>query len=283
MKPDLTLRSYSSEPQLHNHLFHQIVLPRCGSLELEVAGRGGRVDQGQGAFIPAGETHIFSSREYNKFIVFDIPTDDLESIQVIEAAAAHLSARIFFPIKQTLRLLFEYIARLNVASFEVEGVKQSWMTLVLLDLVDSSACHSVSTPGTLVRALAYIEQHLGEAISVLDIARAAGVSERHLHLLFRNELGSAPHSYLIERRLDCALDLLADTRLSVPEIAFLTGHADQSALTRRLKKQRGVTPAVYRRNWRENRRPCEHGCLSPSVSPDRHSTATSSSAGTLDR
>lgn len=246
MISSVAIRSYSSEPQLHSHSFHQIVLPRQGALELEVAGLGGRVDQTRGAFIPAGEIHIFSSHAKNKFIVVDVADDDLQLMLQCETAADRLDASIYFPIKPTVRTLLQYLAGINLPA--VEKTTQAWLTLLLLDFIDASICYHAGPPRALAEALTYIEQHLAEAISVADIACAAMVSERRLHTLFRSELGSAPHSYVIERRLNFALDLLAATLLPVSQIALLTGHSDQSALTRRLKKQHGITPAAYRRS-----------------------------------
>jgi len=52
---------------------------------------------------------------------------------------------------------------------------------------------------------------------------------------------------LMEMRLDAALDLLANTELPIADIALLTGHADQSALTRRLRQSRGITPLRFRK------------------------------------
>lgn len=43
----LVIRSYSGEVELHQHDFHQIVLPRSGAMEIELDGRGGKVDASQ--------------------------------------------------------------------------------------------------------------------------------------------------------------------------------------------------------------------------------------------
>lgn len=47
----LAVRSYSGQVELHQHDFHQIVLPQSGSMEIEVDGRGGKVDASQGVVI----------------------------------------------------------------------------------------------------------------------------------------------------------------------------------------------------------------------------------------
>lgn len=44
----LAVRSYSGQVELHEHDFHQIVLPQSGSMDIEVDGQGGKVDGSQG-------------------------------------------------------------------------------------------------------------------------------------------------------------------------------------------------------------------------------------------
>jgi AraC-like DNA-binding protein len=44
--------------------------------------------------------------------------------------------------------------------------------------------------------------------------------------------------------------LLSSTDLSIAELAYRLGYADQSALTRAMRKAIGLTPAAYRRQAR---------------------------------
>ena len=71
----LALRSYSGEVELHQHDFHQIVIPQCGSMEIEVDGRGGKVDASQGVVISAGARHTFLANTHNSFLVLDVSTE----------------------------------------------------------------------------------------------------------------------------------------------------------------------------------------------------------------
>jgi hypothetical protein len=60
---------------MHRHDHHQVVLPKCGMLDLEISQRGGLVAQGVEAFIVAGQTHAFSAKYGNSFVVADLPVD----------------------------------------------------------------------------------------------------------------------------------------------------------------------------------------------------------------
>jgi AraC family transcriptional regulator len=93
----------------------------------------------------------------------------------------------------------------------------------------------------------FIEEHLGEDLTLVSLADVAGVSACHFGRLFRNSVGVAPHQYLLQRRLDRARHLLQNSRCSIAEIASLTGFSDQSHMTRHFKRRFGVTPQHCRR------------------------------------
>jgi hypothetical protein len=62
---------------------------------------------------------------------------------------------------------------------------------------------------------------------------------------------------------DLARWLLTRTNLPIAEIAARTGHADQSALTRRLRQALRSTPAALRRSVRSCSQPAERMRASP--------------------
>lgn len=215
-------------------------------MDIEVEGHGGRVDGLQGVFVPAGASHAFATRQSSRFLVLDIGTDHLDRIYGRAGRGAALTHSAFFPIRAPVRHLLEYASQAGAASLTAAGTVDPWATLLLTTLAeapDATAQHSLAVS----RAVSFMECNLKNPISVSDVARAAGVGERRLYSAFKNELGCTPHAHFAARRLDQAVDLLTSTSLSIAEIAFQTGHADQSALTRALKQARDMTPAAVRR------------------------------------
>jgi AraC family transcriptional regulator len=93
----------------------------------------------------------------------------------------------------------------------------------------------------------FIEEHLGNNLTLVSLANVAGVSAGYFSRLFRNSVGVAPHQYLLGRRLDRARNLLQTNRYSIAEIASVTGFSDQSHLTRHFKRRFGVTPREGRK------------------------------------
>ena len=83
------------------------------------------------------------------------------------------------------------------------------------------------------------------------MADAAGLSTSHFVRQFRASIGTAPHQYLVQRRVELAKRRLEATDASIAEVAFDCGFANQEHLTRVFKRFFGVTPGAYRKDRRE--------------------------------
>jgi AraC family transcriptional regulator len=87
----------------------------------------------------------------------------------------------------------------------------------------------------------YIDAHLHDPIDVGTLAGIAGRSPFHFSRVFTRSVGVTPHRYLVHARLDRALRLIRDGRTSLAVIALQTGFADQSHLSRWVRRVHGVS------------------------------------------
>ncbi|MEO5716567.1 MAG: AraC family transcriptional regulator [Luteolibacter sp.] len=92
----------------------------------------------------------------------------------------------------------------------------------------------------------HIRTHLGEPLTVGEIARLAGFSERQLQRNFRKVFGQTIQQYIIASRINAAIADLTGSALGISEIALKAGFNDQSAFTNCFKRLTGKTPRVYR-------------------------------------
>jgi AraC family transcriptional regulator len=90
----------------------------------------------------------------------------------------------------------------------------------------------------------FIEDNLEHNISLEDLACIAGLSPYHFSRCFKASTGTSPHQYIITRRVERARQLLSQKKLPLSQIAAQCGFADQSHLTRHIKRHLGVTPAA---------------------------------------
>jgi AraC family transcriptional regulator len=86
----------------------------------------------------------------------------------------------------------------------------------------------------------YVVAHLDEPIGVEALADIAGRSPFHFTRVFTRSVGMTPHRYVVHLRLQHALELVREGRSGLAEIAARTGFADQSHLSRWVRRVHGV-------------------------------------------
>ncbi|MEO4049089.1 AraC family transcriptional regulator [Pseudomonas sp. CAU 1711] len=96
------------------------------------------------------------------------------------------------------------------------------------------------------RLVDYIEQHLGEPLSLDELARQAALSEYHFARMFRESFGLPPHRYVLQRRLLRARELLLRGRLALGEIALACGFSSASHFSNRFRATFGAAPGLLR-------------------------------------
>jgi AraC family transcriptional regulator len=97
------------------------------------------------------------------------------------------------------------------------------------------------------RALRYIAAHLGEPIRVAELARAAHLSEFHLHRVFHATLGESIGRFITRRRLElAALQLAYEPDRSVTEIALSSGYSSSSNFSKAFSSFFGCSPTRVR-------------------------------------
>jgi len=94
------------------------------------------------------------------------------------------------------------------------------------------------------RVLELIDAALDARLTIETLAGEAGLSPAHFARAFKESLGTAPHQYLLARRLERARRLLETTGASLSDIAQRTGFADQAHFTRLFKRAFGTTPGA---------------------------------------
>jgi AraC-like DNA-binding protein len=100
------------------------------------------------------------------------------------------------------------------------------------------------------RAIDYIEAHLGEAISLADVAAAAGLSRMHFAAQFKAATGCRPHEYLLRRRVARAQQMMTGSGAALVDVALQVGFQNQAHFTTVFKRLAGQPPDAWRRSRR---------------------------------
>lgn len=92
--------------------------------------------------------------------------------------------------------------------------------------------------------LEYIETNLNGKITLEDLADVCGRDKFQVIRTFRRALGTTPHAYIVEARVQRAAQLLRSGEPAA-EVASEVGFVDQSHLIRYFKRHVGTTPKRF--------------------------------------
>ena len=120
----------------------------------------------------------------------------------------------------------------------------------------------------------YMDQHFDQPLLLDELAQRIYLSRYHFIRQFRRYFHVTPRQYLIQKRIDQAKYLLANSDLSVTDICFTVGFESVGSFSSRFHSLVGWAPSIYRaRIWEQRRNPLKFipGCyrtmygLSPSA------------------
>ncbi len=97
-------------------------------------------------------------------------------------------------------------------------------------------------------ACVFIQEHLNDQnLNVSMICESVGIIVQRLTPMFQEQLSMGIAEYVNYRRIEEAKKLLADTRLTVKQIAVEIGYSTTDTLTRNFRKLENMTPTEYRK------------------------------------
>ena len=92
----------------------------------------------------------------------------------------------------------------------------------------------------------YLSFHVGEPLSVADMARRVNLSPSRFGVVFRQHFGLSPHQYFLRLRIEHAQELLRTTDLPQRDIAEYCGFADVHHFSKVFKRITQLPPGAYR-------------------------------------
>jgi transcriptional regulator GlxA family with amidase domain len=132
------------------------------------------------------------------------------------------------------------------------GVAELCSRYLLIDHRPSQArymiqSHVQQVDPTVVAAERWIDSHLGEPISIVELASAVALSPKTLARRTAAAAGLSPLRLVQRRRLLHATHLIETTSMTVDSVAAAVGYQDGTALRKIMKRELGTTPAALRR------------------------------------
>jgi len=122
------------------------------------------------------------------------------------------------------RMLFETVCALSDAS---SGGKPISLATIGKNYIDANGLNS----------------------SVDDICKQLSISTSYFFRLFKQEYGVSPQKYIMNKKMDVAMDSLRHTNQSISRISDLLGYENVSSFSNTFYKKTGMTPVEFRKKY----------------------------------
>jgi AraC family transcriptional regulator len=245
----------------------QVVVAIHEGKAFEMNWRGVDSDRTQSITVTHGHTHVGDARlpvwvRYNALPSFF-------AFALDEAFVAEISQQAFnqaddFAIRTSIGVQDPVITRLGALGRRELSEGGPGRRLYLEGLAAMLAVHLLRNYGSpqrspiphrgglaprqMRRVLDYIDARLTAELGLSELAAIAGLSTHHFVEAFKISVGKPPHQFVLERRVQRALELLRDDEGTIAEIAEAAGFSSQSHLTANFRRVTGLTPGRFRRS-----------------------------------
>ncbi|AMD02303.1 helix-turn-helix transcriptional regulator [Halomonas chromatireducens] len=115
----------------------------------------------------------------------------------------------------------------------------------------------------LQRAISYIDQNLHRRIAQQEMATLCGLSAFQFSRFFKRLTGITFQEYLLHRRINEAMRLLANPKVSITDVCFTVGFRDLSYFTRTFQRYVGKPPSRYRLEATQSTHPTDTQAAGP--------------------
>ena len=100
----------------------------------------------------------------------------------------------------------------------------------------------------------YIEQHLSEPISAIDLAQNSNFSKFHFHRIFKKYSNITLKCFITRFKLErAAIFISVNHAISITEVALHYGYSNISSFSRAFKQHFGSSPIAYRKEQEMSR------------------------------
>ncbi len=248
---------------LHSHNFYEILFCHSAAeTEYLVGAERYRLQKGDVIMIPPGVSHRpllpeNMTEPYRRDVLW-VSQELMDQLELMIAPASRMSAQAS-QLLRTGGTRWEFLGEMfRQGVRESENRETGWEELVLGNTMQilvylrravqdrSAASLKAEKPELLDQALAYIENHLAEKITLSDIAKHLWVSQSTVTQTFRNKMGVSFYRCVTQRRLIAAKTLILEG-VPLESVGQKVGYSDYSSFYRAFKQEFGIAPRQFRK------------------------------------
>ncbi|SES83019.1 AraC family transcriptional regulator [[Clostridium] polysaccharolyticum] len=247
----------------HWHTPIEVVMPTKNSYTALLGKEIIDLQTGDILLICPGVIHALRSPETGERIIFQAEIGILREIPEVESTLSLISPAILIT-PDTAPMIYEQIHQLILNISEEYNSNNSLSSpaiysklLEILVLIGRNYTENVKRFDTgnqkqkeytekFIQICNYINEHCTDDLTLDEIAHIAGFSKYHFSRLFKQFSNVTFYKYLNQKRISYAEILLADSSISITEVALRSGFSSLSAFIRMFKLIKQCTPTEFR-------------------------------------
>ena len=235
-------------------------------LLLLISGRGGYVVDSQRYLLQPGDVVLIGSRSahrpeleedsaYERIIVYIDPeylqqfaTADCDLLELFSGRNGHVLRLREKERKTVFALAAALEKEMSGSDYGREILCSGALLRLLVEIGRSRLREGALNPSPVtpsnprvVEWMAFLDRHLNEDLDMDALAERFFISKFHMMRLFKAETGFTIHTYLLQRRLMAARQLIERGMLAT-EACYRSGFRSYSSFTRAYSKHFGTTP-----------------------------------------
>ena len=241
-------RSFNFKGEMHRQ--SELVYVDVGELHNTVNSEDYTLSQGDMMLIGPYQWHSQYTDSDHQACFVTITFDwDCEYVHLLLNRVFHLQA-------DQMRLLKAMIQESRSSDlfnqeFIICYLKQLLMTLIRqsqtgLEIPKEQKPVTVNSESSVVdQAIAYVDQHIYERLTVSGVAARVNVSASYLSALFQKKLQISPSDYFRQCKLEKSKAMIREGRLNFTEIAEKLSYASVHHFSNQFKRSYGISPTEY--------------------------------------
>ncbi len=240
----------------HYHAFHKVIMVLAGRAEYAVEGERYTLRPGDFVLVGRGSIHrpIMTDGDFYERIVFYISPEYLQGQSLPEADLERcfsLAQERFCYVYRAaeddgIQALFRALEISEKENAFGAKLRSRALFTELMVAINRAVIRGDGGEGQgdnkVVAILQYLNSHLTEPLTIDELAARFFISKYHMMRRFREETGYTIHSYVSEKRLLLAQQML-QRGYSLARAAEECGYQDYSTFSRAYKKHFGRSPS----------------------------------------
>ncbi len=224
--------------------------------EFVVSGEAKHILNDEEYFLERGSAHVLNYCDIHELSIledivlycihFDISMLDPKVLQFLQYRNFHCKFDEAETVKIT-ELILELIAEKEATdALRNIMIKNLINELVIAVIRKTSSTQIEPAPLPIQRAVAYLNEHFAEKVTLEKMAKDLSFSANYIGRLFKSQMKCSFNDYLNTLRLKHACHLLNSTDMSVKEIAHASGYSSTEYFMYAFKNKMMMTPGDYR-------------------------------------